>query len=583
MSATETPAAPPDEGGGLLLELCAPPTPLADELLEEARARGLRARRVAPLAGEPGFGLEPPRAADAARVPSALAALLAPLRAPLLAPTLRPAAPAARPEGRPWRLHLHDDAGLAAARVVVQGASAALSERLAGELRACGLPEVRAQLGAPLRATLRYGGAAPLALATAAWRAARLGLDVTWERAWGAHEQDVWLYAPNPARRGARLRASVPLWLWCDDSARAEPLRAALAARGYDARLAPGAALLAAHPAAQVGACLGPLAEDPDEGERLRAAVAALLEGEGGDAARYPARLLDPDHPLLLALAPHDMHLRVLSAHVLLPSAAARVGALRPRGGGDLARWAVRVCCDDDALAALALRALHAAGFPHAARGAPPSGRALGLEVQWGEARAFPGARRALWAALERLPALDALEPRAEEPEGRWEAPLLDPDEVRVTLCAADLDPARRRARLRAAAAGLEVVLCADEREAAPLARALGDLHPAALEALDAEGWGDLVASLPAPSRALEARAAALQAEPGGGEERGGEGAGPSLGPRGLALACGEVRCGRVPLGVAAWVLREVERCVGRRPALVRDARLPPHELWVLA
>ena len=234
-----------------------------------------------------------------------------------------------------WNLTVHADDG-------------EFGERLKTRLTDLGFSVSNVEVDEVEDERLRYGGASPLARQLLRWTLAELALpEVEEENAWSDGDDDIWVYARDPALLGKPLQQRCAVVLASDDLSAALALQAKLAADGFTrVQLRPleggSRPLFCFKP--------GPLSKDTKVTRAAHRIIEAFLRERGADPSR---------HPLRVDTEAEDTDGAAL---VTLPLALLDSGRLRPWAGRDHDRWDVLLMTDSPTAGMHLSAAMHEAG-----------------------------------------------------------------------------------------------------------------------------------------------------------------------------------------------------------------------------
>ncbi|TNF22652.1 MAG: hypothetical protein EP329_28345, partial [Deltaproteobacteria bacterium] len=353
---------------------------------------------------------------------------------------LRPSLVRSEPApGADLELRLGDARPLGTWKVRIKTDSAAMADELEAALRAVGFDHFRVKVGRQVRDKITFGGASEYVRDLIRLVAADLGVpELTEEKKWPDHDDDVFIEIRDPAMVGLPPHARFPIEIAGDDIEALEELARELEAAGFrQTALTPVPARLAPRFRIHFGA----FAEDEEAKQAIRDVAHRFVERMGLDTS---------GHPWVEEEGPDGRGGSPGGARIELPLDALRSGALRPYAGSDPRRWCVEIRTDAVDRAAGLAAALTSAGYENPRVTELPRGL-HGFQVAWGAADAAPGVTAFIRDAAERF-IRDAGVP-ADHALCAAHCLADDDDRVVITLPVATCGPMGLDAWLRAATA----------------------------------------------------------------------------------------------------------------------------------
>jgi len=303
---------------------------------------------------------------------------------------LKPLLPAVQPDealaDETIEVRLGEPKPFSSWEVKVYVESEPLGDRLRTRVQSLGFRDDGLEIEEPERNLLKYGGATPFARQVVRWLLAQEGIVATESKDWGDDDDDIWIYARDPAFEGKTVRERYPVEIHGDDYERMFVLKDRLEQEGFE-QVAVRSLDDADRP--RFATALGPFMKDPVSAMALSDLVKRFLDEEGLDAERYPL-VEDPAG----ASRGH--------ARVDLPIGAMKSGSLRPYDGAFPERWDVVLRTDDPVGVADLQQRLRERGFTHLSVESLPS-TAFGFAMRWGALSAWPEVTDAIRAEVEQL------------------------------------------------------------------------------------------------------------------------------------------------------------------------------------
>ena len=375
-----------------------------------------------------------------------------------LKPLLPTVQPDATLEGSDVELRLGESKPFANWEVKVYVESEGLGDRLRSRLLALGFRDDGLSIDEPDRNMIKYGGATPFARQVVRWLLAEEGIQATETKDWGDDDDDIWVYARDPAFEGKSVRERYPIEIHGDDYERMFLLKERLEGAGFSQV---SVRSLDTTDRPKFSLAKGPMDKDPEAALELAQIFQQFLEDQAVDAERYPmAESGDADG---------KGH-----ARIELPLAAMDGSPLRPYAGAFPERWEV-VFKTDDAAAVQPLKARLADHGYADIKVEPLPSTAFGFGLRWGGAREHDEVAGLIRGMMEE--AIDEAGLSGDYPLAVSDTLSMDDPRIVLELPLAAAGRSTYEDRLKEAAAGWELSLKAarpDDHES--LIAALGSL-----------------------------------------------------------------------------------------------------------
>ncbi|MEN0063732.1 MAG: AAA family ATPase [Myxococcota bacterium] len=303
---------------------------------------------------------------------------------------LKPLLPAVQPDeslaDEVVEVHLGEAKPFSSWEVKVHVESEMLGDRLRTRVQSLGFRDDGLEIEEPERSFVKYGGATPFARQVVRWLLAQEGIVATESKDWGDDDDDIWIYARDPAFEGKTVRERYPVEIHGDDYERMFVLKGQLEAQGFE-QVAVRSLDDADRP--RFATALGPFMKDPASAAALNDVLKAFLESQGIDSARFP-------------LVEDTASAARGHARIDLPIGAMAGGTLRPYDGAFPERWDVVLRTDDPVAVADLQRRLQEKGFTHISVESLPAS-AFGFSVRWGSLASYPEVSDGLKAEVQSL------------------------------------------------------------------------------------------------------------------------------------------------------------------------------------
>ncbi len=269
-------------------------------------------------------------------------------------------------------LWLGDNQELSGFDLKIHADSEALSQRLREKLLPLGYSDDGKEIQTTDSNRLLYGGATPFARQVVRWFLAQEGIRVAEKKEWGDSDNDIWVYASDPAFQGSNIKECFPVEVTGDDYATMLALKERLGALGFtDVRTR----LLDTDQEIKFMVRPGPFTRDPAALDEIRETTEALLGEHDVDSERFPVET-DEDH-------------ESVGAEVMLPLGAHSRDELRPYAGAWPDRWDILIRTDDADEVEDLRELLAENGYTHT-RVEPLPTRSAGFRISWGAVRHLP-------------------------------------------------------------------------------------------------------------------------------------------------------------------------------------------------
>lgn len=246
-----------------------------------------------------------------------------------------------------------------------------LADRLRTRLAALSFRDDGTVIDEQEKSFVKYGGATSFARQVVRWILAQEGVRASESKDWGDDDDDIWIYARDPAHEGKGAKERFPVEIHGDDYERMFILKERLEAGGFSAVQVRS---LDADGRPRFLLDSGPYVRDALAATELQELIKGFLTEMAVDEERFPlaVQTVDRGH-----------------ARIDLPLGAMGAGTLRPYAGAFPERWDVVVRTDDPNGAKGLIEQLEDNGYKEVrVESLPPT--ALGFTIRWGAARTQP-------------------------------------------------------------------------------------------------------------------------------------------------------------------------------------------------
>ena len=245
-----------------------------------------------------------------------------------------------------------------------------LGDRLRTRMFALGFRDDGLLIQEPENNEIKYGGASAFARQVVRWLLLEEGITASENKVWGDEDDDIWIYARDPAFEGKTAKQRYPVEIHGDDYERMFILKERLEAAGFEQV---SVRSLDSTTRQRFSLSRGPFDKDPGAALELSEVLGQFMGEHDVDPERYPLDEVSEEET--------RGH-----ARIELPIGGMAAGTLRPYAGAYPERWEV-VFRTDDMAAVLPMRALfEEQGYTDIKMEALPS-TSFGFSIRWGAAK----------------------------------------------------------------------------------------------------------------------------------------------------------------------------------------------------